>query len=485
MDQCLQLQELREAICAACQPSLFTLVQLAATSTLFHQPAIQQLWAYATLPSLLRLSPAAQSSVRDSRVILERPWVLSDWDRVTHYSVHVKVLSAYDSAIGVNPADEGTVMESMTSSMPPRLFPLLMVLYADLKTPFLQIFGSQIFVSELLEVTINHDAKADHLLRPCSRLEKLTFSADEEEIDSTLEFGNYMTSVTQIISWHPQLTTLRVEQLDVATFVRVATTLPNLTSLQVMKNRALKKNLPENGSLKSTFPKLSDLDFADTFHNAVGILKTASLSPLRALRFGVAGIIPGSNMWGDILPCLSPWSNTLERLDVTPWESVLDPAGVSLHTLRPLLSLHNLRFLSLQRRVNLFDTDMDDFAAAFPRLEAVELSSPELNSSLTLRCLVSFAWYCHDLCRIQIELNAEGWEDVHSSLISRPSSNRQAVVVETATCRIQNGTEDNVLDAFLVTFPNAVQISDTWSMEMEDGWAAVARALSLRRETQG
>ncbi|KAH8818713.1 hypothetical protein DL96DRAFT_369082 [Flagelloscypha sp. PMI_526] len=477
MEQCLQIPELREAICVACRSSsLTTLARLAATSTMFHWPAIKELWSSATLKHLIMLSPAARFPWGEHHVKLKRPWAPSDWDRFLHYSIHVKALFAYHSGIDVNRLHQERIMESMISTMPLKLFPRLIDLNEKIEYPLLQIFGTQIFTPQLLRVTMRHDAITDHLLRPCSQLQTLSYAPHNSRR------GEYMLSMNRIISWHPQLTSIVLQQMDLALFMRLAA-LPSLTFFRIESREALTENLPKSILLDSSFPQLVDLDFTDNFHNVVGILGAASASPLQALQFRVSGILPDSEMWRDTFSCLFPWSKTLMyfKVPTTHPESSDDSTALLLHTLRPLLSLYNLRFLSLQRRVNLLDTDMDDFAAAFPQLAMIQLSSPDGNSSLTLRSLVPFAWYCPNLFHIDIELNAEGWKDVHLSLQRRPSNNQQEVVLDASKYRIQNGTGENVLHALLDMFPNAVQVYGSWSLDR----LGSENALNKRRKMLG
>ncbi|KAJ7511577.1 hypothetical protein B0H11DRAFT_1788829 [Mycena galericulata] len=394
------------------------LARLARTCRAFSDPALDLLWKsqYTIIP-LLRCFPphlweiTGSGTPDDPKIFRFRSSIKhSDCARVLSYSFRIREITLGHDLTGLpkdlplpvlevlNVLGVGCLLPNVQhlgwSPNDPTVFPSI--------TLFLGSALSSVHLTVL--PTLPHLSLLSHLAAKFPTLQKVSIS----EPTSAVVNATIVLAVSSLVLAMTNAKEVRVPYLHAEAYLHLA----SLTSLEILEVDALygvsspKLGAPPHPSFQS----LRDLNLRScTIEGATDLVTMFSNPPLESLYLVVSASPSASTMQAFFTTLADHASHShLTHLDVHIGES-LDPVSYSgtLLVLPPLLTFHNLRYVSLELPFGMAIDDSWCSSLAFPHLEELVLEprgSPP--STVRLAALVAFARNCPVLRELTLPVDA-------------------------------------------------------------------------------
>ncbi|KAJ7438796.1 hypothetical protein B0H11DRAFT_573267 [Mycena galericulata] len=425
MHRCLTILEIVEMICSELDPSRYVdsaaLAVLARTCRMFHDPALDNLWA--TQKSLLNilgcmpldlLSP--HPTLSDGKMVLPRPVIATDWERALLYSRRVKRFEP----------------DLATSSYWSKILPALNA-YLPGGCWFPNLTSLRWRFGEGLPAI-------DVFLTPRIRDLKFTCHSSKFDVSSVLYLADKCDGVKRLDIWMsgPSYDRLTVASLSVSTFVerfrrleRLAVEgvpltiaalkaigkLPKLVSLLLT---ALPHDLASSPDLEGpSFTNLDTLRLAEMHSGPV--TKFLRLCVGASLDILVVGMSTQETMSmtaiRDLAGALASFGDSITSLTLDEFGADIPTAsGDSLNDdiIRPLFCFRNLTQIRIYTfgGVDISDEAVEQMAQSWPNIILLELETyagVDLSWTCprnTLAGLISIAKYCTSLRRLSLAVDA-------------------------------------------------------------------------------
>ncbi|EMD39005.1 hypothetical protein CERSUDRAFT_122503 [Gelatoporia subvermispora B] len=425
------------------------LANLARTSSIFFEPAVDALWYHLdSLAQLLWLLPQDALSGRileqdEARLVvvdLTRLTVSHEWDRFKVYAYRVKSIGAkhwlpinsQSDAIYLHmlePAPpsvrrlSGSVFEAMrthlTTPILPNLQELQWVVPGDLFDTFDDI---ELFVTPRLErlyVGVEWPEESEDLSdilvptlqalpRTCPRLQEIQiFNPSENVSEYFLECLSQLTSLHSVAFWYTG------QHFDV--LLHKLRKLPHLRSLHLRGTEPI--STPLGIAAPFTLRRLALTGMR--YDTVMGLLRYTQPCGVTSLEFELDDIPTATQLYDIFVGIRNSWADTMEDISITTHESssgnpVNDDHVVTLETLQPLLYLPKLCVLSTGTS-NVWDIDDGTIRAMVSAWRSLRVLNIESGRSrtheikTTARSLVYLAHYCRHLETLALSINARAF----------------------------------------------------------------------------
>ncbi|KAJ6487555.1 hypothetical protein DFH09DRAFT_1105816 [Mycena vulgaris] len=272
--------------------------------------------------------------------------------------------------------------------------------------PYITLFLGSALSSVHLTVlpTLPHPSLLSHLAAKFPTLQKISIS----EPTSAVVNATIVLAISSLVLAMTNAKEVRVPYLHAEAYLHLA----SLTSLEILEVNALwGVSLPELGAPSHpSFPSLRDLNLRSfTIEGATDLVTMFSNPPLESLYLIISASPSASTMQAFFATLADHASHSdLTHLDVHIGES-LDPVSYSgtLLVLPPLLTFHNLRYISLELPFGMAIDDSWCSSLASPHLEELVLEprgSPP--STARLAALVAFTRDCSVLRELTLPVDA-------------------------------------------------------------------------------
>ncbi|KAJ7866905.1 hypothetical protein B0H13DRAFT_2065824 [Mycena leptocephala] len=382
MHRCLQIHEMVDLIVCHLHLSPGALALLARTCTIFHNPALDILWRVQYgLNNLLRCMPSGLFIVEGGVWRLQRPMLLTDWNRALQYMQRVKEFHSlwFDNAHGSD------ILPVLTMCLPGDcLFPNLRTLqwsHAD-DNHFHHI---RIFLNrQLSRIVILSKTPLPQL----SILSIVSIHLPPRNLPTEPSIQASISAFAQQLN---QIEFLHMPLLDVAA-VRHVAELPTLHSLELRVVTMTLQSLP----LDTWFINLRHLTLLDiNVDSASHFLSSCVNAALVSLAVNVTPQPrPGAlDLFITALAQFTPSHSTLASLTLDL--SLPDGSPITPQSLRPLFCFKELSHVDIKSEAG-FDLD-DSFI-----IEDV----PCIPLGVTLECLRIFSGNCPDLRSLHLSFDA-------------------------------------------------------------------------------
>lgn len=443
MQRCIRMPELVNIICGEIDADksgrLAMLSNLARTSHLFHESALDYLWSsldgierlIKCMPidvwkeeltedpnrlTLVRLCYPYPSCITDVQKIFTRPIIQSDLSRLQHYAHRIKKFQSIGQiAKSYTDSSVANIYQALllteTSALLPRLYTLSWMHVDDNIFPYIRLFLGP----NLTELTVIFNPNSVIQLSLLSTLRQRNPHIRRLHIHHIWGMTDILRStIEDTVCGLNGLHTLTVPDLTPTTLAHLAN-LPNLRTLKVSSASPHNGYATMPGSVGFPTLKRFDILFCDGFQMATAAIE--AMSSCRLKTFIVRFVLSSTpDAWKRML--LAAEKNydhtSLRILNIS---SYFDPFNtpervpIRMDTLRPLTSFSGISNLKLNPAggVDLDDTDIKDLARSWPRLKHLQLGwnfPGHPHPRMTLSSLVSIAEYCPSLCTLYMLVDA-------------------------------------------------------------------------------
>ncbi|EIW86177.1 hypothetical protein CONPUDRAFT_160998 [Coniophora puteana RWD-64-598 SS2] len=443
MDKALSLPEIRLQICSQVA-SQDTLANLARTSTLFRDPALDWLWSGSELThtsiSHIRhvIDPDAIIEGKEYPqygMIVDLNLNPEDWDRILFYTKRI-VFMSIDPKTYTEPRLRHPALLKLLSS-PSSLdtaFPRLRHIIAGKTNRTEDLRASTLFFSSRLlsvDIICNPDnglMVRDALLERCPSLQRLSVLDEHQASDLPAS----MTLISSTVVRLHMLSALLCYNLSWQALSDISRS-SHLRHL-VLANQdwnETKKSSPVPKPATLPFPCLQTLELSPpNAESAVELLRRLEVIPRMVKIFGLELSITVDEMQ-EMFIILSQAPRTyLEELIIDAKHSQTDARGIiTMDTLRPLLRHGQLCHLSVDvpHSISLSPEDVRELGQAFPRLDTIRFDSSS-DSSMLLDCVLALSCECPRLADITfpLDFSVQTTPSTYSNSPDKPSRLQRA-----------------------------------------------------------
>ncbi|KAJ7647876.1 hypothetical protein FB45DRAFT_1020088 [Roridomyces roridus] len=488
----LAIPELVEQIVSYLDPSKNrrSLVVLARTASIFHNPAIAILWQSQTdllntlrclPPDLYRLDVVKQvvegdydhylGDVQNLRLV--RLIEVSDWERVRLHANHVREFSyrpTYADRYSKNRFSYSSIhavlaLNFMDSGIFPNLTDLDWTCYDDdFDADFLHI--RLFLVPKITRIDIRcrkqtHSVMLSLLPQRCPLLKDAFITFDYEPVYADELSTVASNNITKFI-------------LGLCCVEYLTSHIPNIVSLLHLARLSTLRYLGVSGlpealstvdvtSIPNPFPSLRQLHIREGA-NMTSVIRLLEVCRNVALEtFTVQNTIPSPA----IAPLLAALVNSshfsLTRLEIRGFQ---DHNIMTFEVLRPALDLVNLAEVMFSLGSDLDDAAITQMAQAWPRLRILEFQPcDDRRSWITIGCLRSLAQWCPELENLRMTFSL----GVIPAFVEAPPAQSRLRSLGVNRSRITGSQTIDVARFISAVFPNVTKVSTDWETYSDEG----------------